>query len=516
MSLEDGAARAAGRVASERVRRAATLLIAVAACGAPADALTDAGAPDAGAPTDAPDTYAACAGFAQAGTPVPAHVTGAVATAAVEAPASCAVMDAPFGTESAGPDSVVLLTGLVPRTSYMVHLQSASDLLFYVATGCSTPTGPSSEQCLLFEDASTTGDQVGTFVAPAPSVYVIVDYYASTMPPAGGAFSLDVYPEACTSSAQCGADEPVCSNGACVACASSFDCSDPAASSCDLSTNQCVAAIDQCASDDANEPTDDGPAGATVLELADDQASHAAHVCSNPSTEDDFYAFDVTALGDTWDVALAWETGGGGGRARAITPGQRDLQLEIYDASGALLGMSYWEQPEHVALTYLPPGRYYARVFEDAQAPNAQPQAYTITAQRTPGAPCQTSADCAAEYRNQIYRGQCDAGACIAIDGSGAVPAGGACDSVSDCADGMYCASFYFVEDADTRDVCAPTCQVDSDCGPGFLCTTYLDQNFCVLPCTDDAQCPTVPSAAPASGPWWRLSCDTSSGRCLP
>src|SRR5260221_4005952 len=180
----------------------------------------DAMPPDA---PDAPVSYPACQEFQTTGKLVPVHVSGTLSGADVQAPSSCAITNAPYGIESAGPDSVVLLTNLVPGAPYDVRLQSAADLAFYVVTGCATPSGPSAEQCLVFEDATTAGDEVGRFVAPSPLAYIVVDYYASHAPAEGSNFALDVYPESCTSNAQCTAGAPVCANGACVQCATSFD-----------------------------------------------------------------------------------------------------------------------------------------------------------------------------------------------------------------------------------------------------------------------------------------------------
>jgi hypothetical protein len=144
---------------------------------------------------------------------------------------------------------------------------------------------------------------------------------------------------------------------------------------------------------------------------------------------------------------------------------------------------------------------------------------YTLAVHRALGAGCTSSADCAAEFRNQIYRGSCQAGACIALDGAGAIAEGGACDSESDCAAGLQCPSFFFVADADTRDVCARGCAQDGDCtplGPGYVCSTYLQDNFCVQGCTADAQCPTAIDVPPTTPPWLRLTCDVPTGHCLP
>ncbi len=199
--------------------------------------------------------------------------------------------------------------------------------------------------------------------------------------------------------------------------------------------------------------------------------------------------------------------------------GNRDLLLDVYDATGTEVGLSYWEKPQRVELTYLPLGTYYAQVSEYSTSTDPTPVNYTLSAQRTPGPGCTSTADCAADSRNQIYRGACTAGACVAIDGDGAVAQGGACDSLSDCAPGLACPSFYFVANADTRETCEPTCATDTDCaalGSDFVCTTYLEVNQCVDKCTDDAQCPTDIDAEPDDGPWARLACDVDSGRCLP
>ena len=476
----------------------------VAACSGGAQAIPDAGGPDA--PADVSTPFPACHEFATLGITVPMHHAGVLDGADVESPSSCAQSNAPFGLESAGPDSVVQVAGLVPETPYVVHLTSASDLAFYVVTGCSTDTGPSSAQCLLFEDASTGTDEVGSFIAPGPSVYVVVDYYASHAP-SDATFSLDVYPQTCTSSAECTGATPVCEDGECVQCATSFDCTNPMLPRCDVAQHTCTPGIDQCTMDDAAEPADDGPAGATVLVPdGDGVAQHAGEICSQPSTERDYLAFDVTTLGETWDLQLAWA-------------GQHDLDLEVVDATGTPLGLSYWEQPEHIRLTYLPLGRYYAVVREFSSSPDPSPVMYTVTSHRSLGAGCTTSTDCAAEHRNQIFRGSCTAGACVAIEGSGALSEGNACDSQSDCATGLECSSFYFVENASTRDVCARTCNDDDDCaalGASYTCTTYLQHNFCVQKCSDSLQCPTVVGTQPSSGPWYRLSCQQSTGRCLP
>ena len=423
----------------------------------------------------------------------------------VQSPSQCNAVDAPYGIESAGPDSVVRLMGLVPGTAYIVKLDSSEDLAFYVASGCSTPSGPAANECALFVDASSGTQEVGRFVADDTTAYVVIDYYASHTP-ANQAFTLDVYAEACSTSSQCSTGLPVCLNGMCVECASSFDCQTAALPRCDTAAASCIAGIDACTSDDSIEPDDDGPAGARALvPNGGGNASLAGLICSSPRSEADFYSFQVGSLGETWDFNLNWA-------------GTRDLDLEVFDATGTALALSYWEQPERARLTYLPVGEYYVKV-TDFSAQVTTPIAYTLNAQRTNGSGCTSRADCASEYRNQIFRGDCVSGACVAIDGAGLVPELGACDSISDCGSNQSCASFLFVANADTRDVCARTCSADADCAPlgtNYVCSTYLITNFCVQKCTSDAQCPTALSSTPTSGPWYRLSCQVATGRCVP
>ena len=476
--------------------RFAALLFAAALAACGEGASVEPAPPDATDP-DPASPYPACQEFATPVTAVPAHVVSTVAGADVESPPSCATTDAPYGAESKGPDRVVPIAGLTAGATYVVKLEAESDLGFYVSTGCATASGPTSEQCLLFTDASLGGTEVGTFVATGQVAYVVVDFY-STQAPSSAGFTLEVYESECSSDAQCGGATPACADGVCVQCTSSFDCTSASAPRCDLATNTCGAGVDECTVDDDAEPADDGPAGARVLVPG---TPATGSICSKPRSEADYFTFDVTTLGETWDFSLAWT-------------GTLDLDLELLDATGGNLGFSFWEQPERTRLTYLPIGRYYARVREFSS--DADGVAYTLTATRATGPGCQSAADCAAEYRNQIYRGSCNSGACTKIDGAHAVSEGGACDSQSDCASTLSCPSFFFVADADTRATCARGCTNDYQCDAGFVCTTYFANNFCVRGCTEDAQCPTSLDDQPVSGPWYQLRCNISTGRCAP
>jgi len=49
-----------------------------------------------------------------------------------------------------------------------------------------------------------------------------------------------------------------------------------------------------------------------------------------------------------------------------------------------------------------------------------------------------------------------------------------------------------------------------------YVGTTFLITNQCVQKCTTDEQCPVDTDSKPSSGPWYRLHCQTSTGKCVP
>ncbi len=484
-------------------RRLVAVLTILVACG-DGDSPVQ---PDASVVQDAtPDAqvFAACREFSGATTSIPAHVSGTLDMSDVQSPMQCTRVVAPYGIASAGPDRVVSLDGLVPGTAYIVRLRSSSDLAFYVVDGCSTMTGPADTECKLFVDASAGSEEAGRFVASSATAYIVVDYYASATP-ASQAFTLDVYAEACVDDAGCTSGPPVCDLGRCVECESSFDCLQPEEPRCDRATNLCGPGVDACTVDDAVEPMDDGPAGAVILVPDTGGAITAtAQICSSPRSESDYYQLAVATAGETWDFSLTWT-------------GSRDLDLEVFDATGEAIALSFWEQPETMRLSYLPMGIYYVRV-SDFSTSTTQPVDYTLTGQRVSTTGCTVRADCAASYRNQVFRGACTAGACVPITATN-VAAGGACDTEDDCAAGLACPDFFFVANADTRSVCAPHCASDAGCaglGADYVCTTYLATgNFCIQKCTTDDHCATDPTTEPLIDPWYRLVCQTSTGRCI-
>jgi len=489
---------------------ALVVLVASACTAGGGGVVPDGGAPPAGdAGSDA--YYPACRELYQPAQTVdglPARVSGELGGAGSDliSPSECMVVDAPYGAVSEGADEVIAISGLVAGDSYVVRLDSPrDDLAFYVVTGCSSASGPTASECLLFVDAALEGVEVGSFVATGPSAWVVVDYFNSDAPPMGGSFAMELYRAECDDGSACGGDTPVCLDHRCVECGTSFDCHSATAPVCDTAIHGCRPGYGNCVGDDARDlgdSVDDGPAGAA--ELAPGQIS--GRICNAPYDERDFFRFDVAASGEHWDLSLSW-------------PGGPDVDLAVFDAAGHLMGASSWDQPERIALTYLPVGSYYARVnWYDAQMFTST-IAYVLSASRITGDACQSAADCARSYQNQVFRGDCQDGACVVIDGDGQVPAGGHCDSDSDCAPGTACNSFLFTADADRRGVCGTLCETDAECaglGAEYVCTTYLVSNFCVPRCQTAEQCPTDPGTRPTSPPWVRWSCQTETGRCLP
>jgi hypothetical protein len=478
------------------------------ACKTPPMAGDDAPAGDAGVDADdGPDAIegAACsASITTAELPLTYQGDLAGAGADLDSPLSCDVVDAPFGVSSAGADMVVALDDLVVGTEYVVRLSSPDDLGFYVVTGCSVDGDPGASECLLFVDAQTPeieSPELGRFVAAASTVYVVVDYYEAGEP-VDGAFTLEVYAAECEDEGECGGDTPHCRDGRCVGCSSDFDCDDPDLPVCDEPTHACVPGENQCIADDGDENEDDGPVGAPQL-IPGIDATGA--ICNAPEGERDWMRFRVDQPGEHWLVILDWSD--------AV-----DLDLEIYDAGGRLMGMSFYEQPEAVELSYLPAGDYYVAIDSYALSNPTLARPYVVSALRATGDACTGADDCALEYRNQIFRGACVAGACQRIEGNGQLDEGDRCDSVSDCAAGTACSSFYFTADADTRMACGRFCDSHADCAPlgaDHICATWVETPFCVQRCEIDDHCAALPWAGfPPSGPWYRYQCNVTTGVC--
>jgi hypothetical protein len=426
-------------------------------------------------------------------------------------PGDCTAEDAPFGVDAPGPEAIVALTGLTPGESYVVRLTSPADLGFYLATGCTGAVGLAPGECLLFVDAQTDRPEVGVLVAPAGgTAYVVVDFYMQQAP-LDSSFALEVEPAECNENADCtDPARPYCLSATCAECRNDFDCENPAAPICDSATAACAVGYSVCAGDDPTPPEDgdDGPAGAIDLTPALGATKAAtALICNDPPRESDYYKVTVATAGESYTFSLDW------------TDAAADLDLAVVDSAGRLLGLSYWEKPEPIKITFLPAGTYYAVVSRYSMMPIAAATGYTLAATRDAGTPCIGVADCAAEYRNQAFRGTCVAGGCQFLDGAMAVAPGGLCDSNDDCsADASLCVGFLFSADADTHSFCSPDCSDDNECvaalGAGHVCVLTLAGGFCTRPCTMDPHCPVSFNMDPTAGPWVYTTCNTTTGKC--
>jgi len=286
-----------------------------------------------------------------------------------------------------GEDQVIQLDGLTPGTAYVIQLDAASDLAFYVATDC-TDAELTAGQCLLFADEQLGATpEVADFTAPASgSVLVIVDHFAGQTALTDGAYTLSVFEPDCQVDADCSGTPatPFCSNFECVACANSFQCDTAGAPVCDGTTNTCVAGSDTCTPDDAVESGDDGPAGATSLAVPTLGVPTVvnANICSDPLTEIDFYTIDL-AQDASVVFSLAW-TG---------PSDNPDLDLVLIGEDGGVIDTSFVDNPEVIVAQNVAAGTYFLAVskFEADGTPIAASAAYTLTASI---AECDTSFDC--------------------------------------------------------------------------------------------------------------------------
>jgi hypothetical protein len=350
------------------------------------------------------------------------------------------------------------------------------DFLVYDSTGSAIAQGA----------ASGAGPEVGVIELDAPGDYLIEVYqYEPASAAAATPYTMTLSIPECVSGFDCPlSTAPVCATGACTG--------GPAT----------------CTGDDAADDGaggDDGPAAARDLTGAVGVATAlTASLCNQPAAESDWYEVTV-AQGEGLLAGLSWT-------------GAADLDVYLHDGTGRLLGLAWWLMPESVTLTYLPAGTYYLAVRNATSPTSAAAVAYTITATRTATQTCATSADCAAVYSNQLYRGDCTAGACQFIP-AGTAAAGAACDSSDDCLSGE-CSYIAFESDAD-KSVCTQTCTSSADCaglGTGFACTTGFSSNVCVPSCTVDLECGanTQSSMLDVGQPWNYFTCTVATGACSP
>ncbi len=307
-------------------------------------------------------------------------------------------------------------------------------------------------------------------------------------------------------------------------CSDTFDCS-AGQPSCDL--GQCVS-FDSCTDDDAGEPANDGPVGATdITPAVGASVTVTAAICDAPRDELDWHRVTV-ADADSLDIELAWQ--GNADLDLVVTNGRESWA--IGDPDGTTYGFSFKRQPEVVRLTNLPAGDYYLAVarsvlsLDPAYEPSAESVPYSLTVSRETSQGCRSVADCDDEFTTQWFRGDCNAstGACEFIDGKNSLPTGSVCDSEDeDCAAGAFCILFEFGANAADNWFCTELgCQTDADCQaikPGSSCVSDPEEpsvTGCVQRCQTDLDCGWYgPGADPdPSLPWKYLVCNQSTGLC--
>ena len=283
-------------------------------------------------------------------------------------------------------------------------------------------------------------------------------------------------------------------------CVDSFDCALATAPVCGEDFT-CGPGPADCTGDDAADapPGDDGPAAATLM--AGTTQTFNRQLCGGG--DNDWFGAVMTA-GQGLTISASFANG-------------EDFDVFAMDSEGTTIGLSYWLNPETVTLTYLPAGTVYVRLYRYTPS-NFAASAYSVTLTKTATETCTTSADCAAEYETQVYRGQCTGGACVFIP-PGARANDAPCDTGNDCMSG-FCS--YNLFEADAQDsVCTIACAQTADCaavGTGLACTTGFQNNLCTPSCANDVECGTThtsPAIDPGL-PWNYGTCTVASGVCSP
>ncbi len=283
----------------------------------------------------------------------------------------------------AGEDAVIRLDGLTAGNSYQINIESAGDISFYVADGCTD--GTLTDECLLFVDSETANPEAGDFVAPdSGTAFLVVDTFFETLD--DGSFTVSVVEPECVVDADCGAGAtPFCADNTCVACTSGVHCTDTALPVCDIGgTFECSAGFDVCTGDDAQPPEngDDGPSGAVAIApTAETPAVVNANICSDPAAETDHYSFTV-AKPEGRVFNLDW------------VDDADDLDLVVIDSEGTVVQTAFSSaNPEVMTIPELPAGDYFLLVskFEADGVADAAAVAYTLTASIPE---CSTSFDC--------------------------------------------------------------------------------------------------------------------------
>jgi hypothetical protein len=315
----------------------------------------------------------------------------------------------------------------------------------------------------------------------------------------------------CQTDAQCAgnADKKFCNvdSFVCSQCNTDFDCTDATKSKCveDKDGVKTCGTANDCTDDDTSEPNDDGVAGAS--ELA--EGTELSRKMCSAGDESDYFKFNAS---DTDNVTITITS------ATAAAAKQK-LYAYVLDAKGEVYGLALHGDEDVIKLTFLPAGTYYVQVkaLGTTAAGEKATVDYKIALTRTTGTKCTSSADCAAEFEHQLFRGDCDTavGVCKSVDGKGTRALGEVCDDDADCKEGL-CGGGGIGKNQDKISVCAVECGAadgsldDSKCGAN-ICGLY---GACAPKCTVDEECPIngLSAEPPAGKAWAFLPCQ--NGKC--
>lgn len=350
---------------ANRIRILASLLLVVAACG---DDDGGGGGIDGGGDGN----NVTCASATAEITSYPGMFAGTIKGQGKDLSAAedtCAENTGGGWFDPNGEDTVVALHGLTAGKTYVVDLDTQDDLSFYVTTDC--PAASPVTGCLVFTDESYKAER-GAFTAASADAFLVIDSAEAEGVPPTGDFTAKVEEAVCTEATEataCAAATPFCSDFACVACLTAFDCTAAATPVCSAE-GACVAGPTSCTADDAGDtaPGDDGPAAARTLAMPTLAVPtvQASSICNVTTAEADWYK--ITTTGDL-GVSLAF-TGAG-----------NDLDVYLLSSQGAtvMAGKVSGTVNEAFHTLNLPPSTYYLVVRQHAPTGTTAAVPYTLT-----------------------------------------------------------------------------------------------------------------------------------------
>ena len=279
---------------------------------------------------------------------------------------------------------------------------------------------------------------------------------------------------ACAADGEC-SDSESCLAGRCATCTGDEACTDRDGQVCLTQrfgdTGRCAELPENaCAEDEPNDTF----ATATPLTLTDGAA--LVEGLSTCSADRDFFVITVEEPGNltvTVDYETDFPT-----RCDVAPCDPADLDIYVVEIGGgpAGRGVSAEETTEGASIPFIGAGTYAIRVVQYSEEED-------ITATYQLGvefeaATCADDDACAATGS----RLTCAEGACVPLDGQGAIELGAVCDSLGDCTlDAETC----FVgtgPDDEAINVCTVSCFAEEDCAvvPGTSCADTGFQAFCL------------------------------------